>query len=218
MIFILQYASALEVLHRELSFERFVEFHRNADYDEHTGSRERVDERTAVIEYSRENEAGYQRQDRKEDRAEQRDTFVDCVQEFRGFSAGGNSAQNAVVFLDTLRDVVRVELYLRVEEREEQNEQCHQSRVCPSTYSQVSRPPQIETALGPEACDKLREHKEGTRTDDRHNATGVDSDGDYAVIDSVSLVSSLFIAVDNFDSSFGQVDKDDKSENDYYDY
>ena len=64
----------------------------------------------------------------------------------------------------------------------------------------------------------MREHKERTREDDGHNAARIDSDGDYAVVYSVGLVSSLLVAVDDFDSSFGQVDKDYESEYDYYDY
>ena len=206
------------ILHHQLRLELFLEFHRHRYDDQNTGRREYVNE---IEGRPRERNGRDKRDQRQIDGAEQRDTVGDLFQiRLRRFT-GTNTLNKAAVLLNTLGHVLRIELHLRVEERECEDEYAEHQRVhdrAPAFRRRRHpvRPPSVErvVAVVDKAADHLRETQNREREDERHNAAAADTDGNGR-----RLTAVHFSALDLFRIlygylSFRKIYVDDRKEND----
>ena len=116
------------MLHHYLRFERRVEFKGDRNCDQHTrcaeyGGRGRVNRF--------EDDSRYERNKRKEYRAEKSNPSLNSLQVIRSRLTGTNTQDKSAVLLDGLGNIVGIELYLRIEEGKEQNEQRQNDHIEP---------------------------------------------------------------------------------------
>ena len=170
---------------------------------------EYVDE---IVRSPRERNRRNERNERKINRAEQRNAVGNLFEiVFRRFT-GANTLNETAVLLNTLGYVFCIELHLRVEEREREDEKAKDHRVDNSTAcnrrrtGHPLRPPSVEPAVRPEqACNHLREADDGEREDQGHNAASCDSDGDHRRLSAVHLSAFDLLCVLYGHFPFGKV-------------
>ena len=192
-----------------------VEFERNADDDEESGCGKRAVKtyRAEAVEFQ---DIGRDQCDYTEVYcAEKRYTVVYFSQIVAGGLSCSDTGNKSAVLLDHSCHVVRIELYLRVEIREEYNKQEHDRSVQIAAYAHPLIPPSDEAAghIGiRELHDHLGEHDQRGSEDDRHNAAAVDFDRNVRGLSAVHFISfDLFRVLDGY-SSFAVVHEDDQSE------
>ena len=161
----------------------------------------------------KEHKRRYKRDYHKEHRAEQRDTVVYLAQEIACGLTRSDTGNKSAVLLNILRNVLGIELDLRVEIREAQNQYRKEHVVDGSTRSHITSVPSVcRGALKEQRDYHLREHKQRGREDYRHNAASVDSDRNVGGLTAVHFVSLDLLGVLNGNSSLRAVDKDDEKE------
>lgn len=201
--------------HHNLRFERGVEFYRNRYADEHSRRAERA--RTCV---RRKYKVKHHRRDkgkqRKEDRPEKRKSVVYLFEIIGSRFAGSDTRDETAVLLYRLRDVLGIELNLRVEEREEYDEQAKHYRIegISRIRAEPGAPPLRAVSPAHEREDKFGERQNRKREDERHNAVGVDLYRNNGRLSAVHLVALDLFGVLNLNLSFCKFYPDDRREYD----
>ena len=192
-----------------------VEFERNADDDQESGCRERAVQTDCTESVDFKDIDRDQCDDTEVQRAEERYTVVDLPQIIAGGLSCSDTGNKSAVLLDHSRYVVRIELDLRIEVCEEDDEQEHERSVQMSAYAHPSVPPSHEAAGRiriSELHDHLGEHDQGRSEDDRHNAAAVDLDRNVRGLSAVHLVSFDLFRILYGDTSFAVVNENDQTE------
>ena len=169
------------VLHHHLCLQLLFEFHRARYYDQNPRRGECVDHRIVCpSKGNRRNKCN----ERQIDSTEERDTvgnFTKVI--FRRFTRT-DTLNKPTVLLNVFGYVFGVELHLRIEERERENQNAKYERINNFTAGNRRvcrhplRPPRIEATAGPEHTgNHLRETQNGEREDQRHNTAARNSDG-----------------------------------------
>ena len=203
--------------HHDLRFELFVEFERDRDDDQHTRGAERVGHAYRTSEQI-EQERRYDRDYRQEQRPEKGDPVVDLCEIFAGRLAAPHTLDDAAVLLQVARNVDRVELYLRIEVCEEDDQQEHHDvvhRCAGSEILQIERHDAV--VLRYEGQYHLREHHERRSEDDGHDAAAVDLHRDVGRLSAVHLVALDLLCVVDLDAALRPVDEHDEEEEQHHD-
>ena len=201
--------------HHYLGFERGVELYRDGYADEHSRCAERA--RTCV---RRKNKVKHYRRDkrkyRKEYRSEKRKSVVYLFKIVRSGFTGSDTGDKSAVLLNRFGNIFGVELYLRVEEREEYDEQAESDRVerISRIRAEPCAPPRRTFGPADESEYKFGERKYRKREDERHNAVGVDLYRNNGRLSAVHLVALYLFGVLNGYLSFGKFHPYDRAEYD----
>lgn len=203
------------MLHHNLSFELLVEFERNAYYDEHTrGGYCVVD--TQIRTYQLEESGRNNCYKAEEQSAEQNYSVVYLSEIVARRFAASYTLYGSAVLLEISCYVLRIELYLRIEVCEEDNQTEHYEIVEYPTYplpvaarSTGIAEREVVVIVLRIRTRKLEYHQryrhEGRCEDDRHNARTVDLDRNEGRLSAVHLVTLDLFCVVDFDSSLTAV-------------
>ncbi len=203
------------MLHHKLAFKLLIELERYGYDYEKSRCRKSVYERR-VVKHEREYYGRHYCDYREEDRAEQSKSLTYASKMFRRRSARTYTGNKSAVLLNVSRNVLGIELYLRVEVREEKYQKSRKNKVYRSTGSEPGHPPTVETAVGRyDRRDELRKRDYRRSEYDGKHACRVDLYGDIRALTAVLLSSFNLLGVGYGHASFGRVDEYDKSE--YYD-
>ena len=205
--------------HHNLRFERGVEFYRNRYADEHSRRAERA--RTCVRrKYKVKNNRGDESKQRKEDCSEKRESVVYLFEIIGSRLARSYTRNETAVLLYRLRDVFGIELNLRIEEREEYDEQTKYDRVerISRIRAEPGAPPTRTRSPTAKSEYQFGEGEYREREYKGHNAVRVYFYGDYGRLSAVHLVTLDLFRVLNGNLSFGKFYPYDRREyhDDYY--
>ena len=213
--------------HHDLIFQCLVKFQSDGYANQHSRCGEAADQLgvEAYLQQLRqqaEQHGGHECDDGKEHRTPESNTSYDFVEVIGCFSARTNTGYETAVTLDVFGNLDGIELYCRVEVGKYKDQYCenyvvHQDTYPRATYggcggsSHILYPPLFKCATGPERADKhCGEAHECVGEDQRHNATGVDFDGDERALSAVHLVALDLLCILHLDFSFGTVYPNDK--------
>lgn len=204
-------------LHHKLRFERGVELYRYRNYDEHTGCAERSAYRRRTRNNEVQYDRRYKREYREEYRSEKRKPVVDFFEVIRRRLTGSDTGDKSAVLLYRLGNVVGVELYLRVEEREEYYKQAQRYRVerISRTCAEPGAPPTRTRSPAAKSEYQFGEGEYREREYKGHNAVRVYFYGDYGGLTAVHLSALNLFCVLYAYLSFGKFYPYDRAEYDY---
>ena len=200
------------VFHHQLRLQLFVKLERHRYDDQDTGRGEHVHE---LFARKTECQRRYERDQRKEDRPEQRDTVGDLVQIIRRRLARTNTRNKPAVLLNALGYVFGIELDLCIKERERKDQQAQYDDVDPCPRPRAAADVLCVPAVGitaPEQThDQIGQADDRKREDQRHNAAAGDLDRDNGGLSAVHFSALDLLCILNRDTAFRKVDRHDKS-------